>query len=73
MLEAAGKLWELKEKNGYGIVREALAATTGLNVPDFSSKWNIIEFLSKWCGQASVTTEEFDNIFALIEANKDLI
>lgn len=50
-----------KEPDGDDRVRGALA-TTGLPVPDVITEWELLELLAKFCGNASATIEELDNL-----------
>ena len=62
MLDTIDKLLDrMKESDGYGVVREALA-TTGLPVPDVITEWSLLELLAKWCGNGSATIEGLDNL-----------
>ena len=58
-------LARMNESDGYSVVREALA-TTGLPVPNAITEWSLLELLAKWCGDASATIEELDNLLAHI-------
>ena len=53
----------MKESDGYSAVRGVLA-NTGLPVPDVITEWSLWELLAKWCGDASTTIEELDNLLA---------